>query len=210
MRMDRQEAKNRLEWEIQASQEHYKTVIEVLGAVKRVYKKSGGDYENITKNLTLDEDLAEKHEITMKWDKSIWSDRGFDNVLIEYKEPNGTRNSLYFRVYECLDERDALYEEMKNNGRLIEGGVGLKDFYEFTPDEILAGFVEEQERTKSRLETLTRRADEIIEQGLAMYDHFKAIEEIKNILTSVENSFDSTAYIPTRRALEPLFGDFRY
>lgn len=214
--MNREEAKQRLLTEIQASKDHYKIIIEVMNAVKREHKKSGGDYENITKNFTLDEATAKKHNAIIRWEKSVWDDRRFDALKLEFTDIDGdnslhyTRNTLYFHVYECLDEGDAKHAEMEKNGRLVEGGVGLKDFYELTPDEIVEVIKQERERAEARLNTLAEREGEIVEKGLEAFDHIQALEQIKNETTTTDGHWDSVAFTPMRRALAGAFERLRY
>lgn len=207
----RSETEKVLRAEIAKTERYYEIIMEVLDAVKRVYKKSGGDFENIKNNFTLEGDAVKKYEITFDWEKSVWDTRTFDYLKINYTaNDEGTRDTLFFNIYECLDERDAKYEEMKKNGRLVEGGVGLKDFYNLTADEIMKLIKEERGRAERRLNVLESRADEVVEKGLEVWEHIQAILEIKDELLEDSGRFESVCYRPMRTALEREFDRLRF
>lgn len=209
--MRKDEAEKALRETLAGRVDYYKSQAELLAGIKRVYKKDGKSFADLRKCFELDEDVAKKYEARLDWKKSIFADDPRKSLEIHWKQADGHADVIYFTAYENITERDTNWEEMKRAGRITEGGEGLKDFYELTPEELAANIKKEADMADGRGKYMEDTADDTMKQGLRIFDLLTEVVEIREKLgKNWEDPASVNRHYMVREALESLFDRMKY
>lgn len=162
----RQEIREMIKVERERVAASYQNRASAWRSIKRKTKKDGTDFANYRQNFEFE------GRVSGVWDDNYGDGSVCLRIYFDTVNENGRkiRDCIYQNLYECIDERDAKWEEMSTAGRIIDRqGVGLKSFYVLTVDEAFEAF--ERYAKKAEQQALRYITDlEVDEIGVEMYE----------------------------------------